>query len=304
MTTIGKNFHIIHLGADFAELDAWYEDVFGTFRFMQNRREMLKRDASLLLIGDLCVEPIAPSFDLEGWEQAPLGRCFRRFGPSWHSIAWYQPTQDDVVALARSLAAGGVRLFDVTGKPLDGDPTGPIFTHPRDTVTQLEFVPPSFTGLFDPRLHGLFSPRWWAAEHPLHLLKTSHATLAVRDRAHATHVYVDLLGGTLLHEERRTLERTDSSFVALGEDLVIELAQPIDATSETAEHLDRFGEGMIRMTFRVADLPAAERHLDAKGVRIESRDDSTMLADPATTHGARFGFTTSAIPNDPRPDWA
>src|SRR5690606_30991108 len=67
MAAIGKNFHIIHMGADYRELDAWYRDVFGVYRFMMDSRsEVLKRDASLSLIGDLCIEPMAPTFDLEG----------------------------------------------------------------------------------------------------------------------------------------------------------------------------------------------------------------------------------------------
>jgi hypothetical protein len=34
-----------------------------------------------------------------------------------------------------------------------------------------------------------------------------------------------------------------------------------------------------------------------------ARDNETLLADPSTTHGAAWAFTTREIPGDPRPDW-
>ena len=41
-------------------------------------------------------------------------------------------------------------------------------------------------------------------------------------------------------------------------------------------------------------------HLEAKGITIVARDDTTILADPADTYGAPFRFTTRAVPGDPR----
>jgi catechol 2,3-dioxygenase-like lactoylglutathione lyase family enzyme len=304
MPSIGKNFHTIHMSDDFPEIDAWYEEVFGVFRFMiDSHSDVLKRDASLVLIGDFCIEPMAPTFELDGWEDVALGRFFRRFGKRWHSIAWYMHSEDEVSALYKELEPAGIRLYGVTGAKLEGEPTpGGMFTHPRDTVTQLEFV--GSVGLADPRFHGMFDPGWWTREHPLHLLKSSHVTLAVRDLERARHVYVDLLGGTLLHEAEMPFTRTRSAFVATGEDLVLELAEPLDADSAIAKEIDQNNEGLYAVTFRVADLGEAESYLRSKQITTATSDGTTLHADPSTTHGALFGFTTADIPNDPRPTWA
>jgi hypothetical protein len=64
--------------------------------------------------------------------------------------------------------------------------------------------------------------------------------------------------------------------------------------------LAKNGDIMHAIAFQVADLDRAEQHLTSKGVRILDRDDSTLLADPDTTFGAPFRFTTAAIPGDPR----
>src|SRR5579862_7713837 len=72
---IGKNFHIIHMTDDVRELNLWYYDVFAVRQFMpEGYMAAEKRDASLVLIGELCVEPLAPAFRVPGWEDLPLGR--------------------------------------------------------------------------------------------------------------------------------------------------------------------------------------------------------------------------------------
>ncbi|HEX5586687.1 MAG TPA: VOC family protein, partial [Acidimicrobiia bacterium] len=185
-------------------------------------------------------------------------------------------------------------------------PPGPLFTHPRDTYTQLQFM--AYTGgmaeISDPRFESdAFDPGWWTRDHPLHLRKSSHVTLAVRDLEKAKHLFVDILPGRFLHEEERDLTETRSAFVALGTDLVIELAEPTSTTSTMSSDMEEFGESLYSLAFQVADLGDAEQHLKAKGIEVVGRDDTTLLTDPATTHGARFLFTTFEIPGDARPAW-
>jgi hypothetical protein len=192
MFTIDRNFHLIHMTDDVETLDAWYADVFGVFRFMNHSTsdDVLKRDASLVLIGDLCVELMAPSFTVEGWDEVAIGRFFNRFGKRWHSIAWYTPSPADIVALHHHLIANGVRVYSGSGVPSpDGPQPGGVFTHPGDTYTQLEFIAPE-PRLDDPRFHGSFDPSWWATSHPLGIRGPSHVTLAVHDMAEAAARYV------------------------------------------------------------------------------------------------------------------
>ena len=308
MLNVTKNFHVIHMTDDLAMLDAWYDDVFSVTRWMDGQySDMLKRHGSLVLIGDLCIEPMQPAFEDDGWEQVAIGKFWERFHTRLHSIAWYTESRDDVEGIFRSLIANGVRIFGGLGdqSPTEAPP-GPLFTHPRDTYTQLQFM--AYTGgmaeISDPRFESAtFDPGWWTREHPLHLRKSSHVTLAVRDLEKAKHLFADVLPGRLLHEEERDLTETRSAFVALGQDLVLELAEPLSPTSTMSADMEEFGESLYSLAFQVADLDDAEQHLKAKGIDVIGRDDTTLLTDPGTTHGARLLFTTFEIPGDTRPSW-
>lgn len=308
--TISKNFHIIHMTDNLKELDAWYYDVFSVHRFMPDSYLPTEvRDASLVLIGTLCVEPLAPSFHVDGWDSMPLGRFQRRFGKRWHSLAWYVP--EGLVDLYRDLVAAGVRTYGAGGVKQEGDaPVGALFTHPRDTYTQLEFVtgprpggPELRPSQSDPRMKPGWSPEWWARHHPLHIQNFSHATISVNDLRKASDLYTKVMSGRLLHEGEVGVTKTRSAFIAVGEDMVIELAQPLDSSSVVAADMEQNNESLYAATFKVADLAQAEKYLRGKGVDFTANDGTTMLTDPATTHGVVMGFTTWGIPNDTRPDW-
>ncbi|HEY2332344.1 MAG TPA: VOC family protein [Acidimicrobiales bacterium] len=308
--TIGKNFHIIHMTDNLKELDAWYYDIFSCQRFMPDSYMPAEvRDASLVLIGNLCVEPLAPSFHVEGWDSMPLGRFQKRFGKRWHSLAWYVP--DGFGDLYRGVVKAGVRTYGTGGVKQEADePVGAVFTHPRDTYTQIEFVPgrrpdqpQARPSMSDPRFRPGWSPDWWARHHPLHLLNFSHATLTVGDVDKARDRYVELFDGRLLHEGEDDLSGTRSAFVAVGEDMVVELAQPLDPSLPIGVDHERNHDSLYSATFKVADLAAAEEYLRRKGVDFTHGDGTTLFTDPATTQGVVMGFTTWSIPGDPRPDW-
>jgi catechol 2,3-dioxygenase-like lactoylglutathione lyase family enzyme len=306
--TIGKNFHIIHMTGDLKALDAWYYDVFSVQRFMPDSYMPAEvRDASLVLVGDLCVETLAPAFHVEGWDNMPLGRFYNRLGSRYHSLAWY--VDEGFADLYTDLKAAGVRCYGTGGVTQDGaTPQGAVFTHPRDTYTQLEFVPapdPSTPrGRRDPRFKPGWSPEWWAEYHPLRLQRFSHTTIATNDVAKARDLYVDVLKGTLLYEGEMAATRSTSAFVLVGEDLVVELAQPLDDESIVAKDIERYHESLFAVTYQVADLAAAEAYLAGKGVGFVVNDGTTLISDPDTTQGCTMGFTTWTIPGDPRPSWA
>ena len=113
-------------------------------------------------------------------------------------------------------------------------------------------------------------------------------------------VYVDALNGKPLAEQDSALTMTKNAFVAVGDHTIVELAQPFEPGTLAGSELAKNGDIMHAVAFQVADLDRAERHLTGKGVRILDRDASTLLADPGTTFGAPFRFTTAAIPGDPR----
>ena len=304
---IGKNFHIIHMTDDLRDLDTWYYDVFSVRRFMpESYMDAEKRDATLVILGELCIEPLAPAFRMNEWERMPLGRFFNRHGKRFHSLAWY--VDEGMEELFEALKAAGVECRGTAGIHLDTDyPGGPVFTHPKDTLTQLEFIPspiapggPSMLG--DPRYDDGWSPSWWADTHPLQIQKASHVTVSTFDLAETLKLYVDVLDGKLLHEADNDVIHSHSAFVQVGTDLVLELAQP-SGPGPLKDDMERFHHGVHAVSFKVRDIDDARQHLERKGVRFTFEHETTLVTDPTTTQGVVMGFTTWEVPGDERPDW-
>src|SRR6266853_1938268 len=101
MFKIGKLFHMTHVVSDLAAVDKWYDDVFGVTRFYRGYERMAGRDASLIAIGEVVMEPMMPA----------------------------------------QLDRHGLRLFNITGKTVKpGEESFAIWTHPKETHGQLEFA--------------------------------------------------------------------------------------------------------------------------------------------------------------------
>jgi catechol 2,3-dioxygenase-like lactoylglutathione lyase family enzyme len=298
-------YHVIHLVEDRAPLDAWYDEVFLPRRgFMDaNYYDGEQRDASLVTIADAVVEVLAPARNASGWDVVPVGRFFTRFGRHWHSIAWYI---DDAGEVWEHLRNHGLRVI-LPGGALGDDmrPSGstPIFTHPKETVTQLQFMwrrPVHGADEFaersgrdvDPRYLPGWSSSWWAEHHPLGLERLAYLTVITSDPAQARSVYVDVLGGKVLGEGTSALTATDDVFVKVGAQTVIQISQPHDEPSLAKADLDKNGNMFHAVAFQVRDLDAAERYLRDKGIGIAGRDERTILADPTDTFGAPDRFTT------------
>ena len=299
--TIGKIFHLIHMTGDLPALEAWYDDVFAVRRGFLDHHYMEgeQRDASLVVLGDCVIEPLAPAFRVPGWAAYPLGRFYRRFGNHWHSIAWYT---DDAGELWQRCTDHGIRVF-VEGGVRTAErppPSSAIMTHPKDTVTQLEFFNPAGTSIAqrDPRLQPGWDPSWWATSHPLGLHGLAYTTVLTRDRDRALRVYVDVLGGTLLGESESALTGTVDSYVRVGEDTVLQLSSPTGTGTLAAEDMAVNGEIHHAAAFRVEDLDQAEKYLATKGVVTLARDDTTLVTDPVTTHGVPFRWVTGDVPGN------
>ena len=295
--SVGKLFHIIHMTGDLPALEAWYDDVFAVRRGFLDHNYMPgeKRDASLVVLGDSVIEPLAPAFRVDGWDSMPLGRFYTRFGSHWHSIAWYT---DDAGEIWQRCTEAGIRVL-VEGGVLTSERPGPnsaIMTHPRDTIAQLEFMNPTGTvmGELDPRLQPGWDPSWWADNHPLGLVGLAYATVLTRDRERAKHIYTGILGGTLVHEGRSELAGTDNSYVQVGE-TVVELATPNAEGTLAAGDMAANGEIFHSATFRVKDLGQAEKYLQSKGIEPLASDETTLLTRPETTHGVPFRWTTAEL---------
>ena len=139
---ITEFFHLIHVVDDEDEVDAWYDAVFAPKPFIRKSwTDIEKRWASLSLIGDFIIEVIEPSDALEHQEM-PLSKFRTRFGQHFHSLAWYtdggaiKPLFDRMRSMGVRVAKPGGGIWPEG----DIDPGPTIFTHPKDTFGQLEFV--------------------------------------------------------------------------------------------------------------------------------------------------------------------
>ncbi len=302
MIKIGKNFHVVHVNTRLKPLMDWYEDVFSPkWRGMSTYSAGEKRDADLCYISDLCMEPMAPSYRVQGAETMPTGRFHGRFGSHLHSIAWY--VADGLPELFERLRDQKVRLYKGGGGAVTSadEVQGGLFTHPRDTVGQWEFVAAGGGGAVGPTTYPGWSAAFWRDEHPLGILPSAwHLTVAVQDLEKAKRIYTQLLNGKLVHEEVNDANKTRSAFVAIGEDSLVELATPTSPDSLVAKDLDKNGEILHSITWRVQDVDRAAYHIKGRNVRVIRQGKDTILMHPDDAFGAVMYFSQRAIPNDPR----
>jgi catechol 2,3-dioxygenase-like lactoylglutathione lyase family enzyme len=297
MFKIGKLFHLTHVVDNLRAADEWYDDVFSACRYYRGYMKAAMRNASVLAIGDTPLEAIQTA-PVAGAENSAIGKFHARYGQHYHSIAWYV---DSIEQTFNQLSRHKVRQVDMVGRPAKG-PFGKrniaVWTHPKDTHGAIEFAQVEDFSI-DVRLHPSWSPAFWRDRHPLGIERASHITVVVRDLETAKTFYQDALGGKLLHEEENAGHKK-SAFLAVGEDTVVELAQPLSENSPEARDLERAGEGLYAVIFQTKDLNRAAEFLQSKKQRIESRTADSLMINREDSLGIGMGFTQRRIPNDPR----
>ncbi len=294
MFTVGKLFHLAHLVEDLDAVDRWYDEIFACNRYYRRFEKAAQREASLLIVSDMCMEPIQPSSAPEA-AGSVLNRFKARYGNRLHSIAWYV---DDITALSGALAERDIRQVGLRGEAItDPKKAVAVWTHPRDTHALLEFCEPGFAA--DPRLEPGWSSRFWADEHPLRIPRTSHITVLVDHLDGAGAVYGDALLGRLLHQHTDA-DGTQRAFWAVGEETVIEAVVPGRADSAEGRDHAANGEGVHAIVFATTDLDGAATFLRSKGQRLEPAGADTVFVNGEDSFGLRVGFTRAAIPGDTR----
>ncbi len=295
MFKIGKLFHVTHVVDNLDATDRWYDDVFAVTRYYHGFAKAAGRDASLIAIGDVIMEPMSPA-KVENLRNQSVKRFHDRFGQHFHSIAFYC---DDIPAISTHLAKQNLKLWDVMGRPV----TPPnekfaVWTHPRETHGQLEFAVIG-DNTIDPRLQPAWSNEYWRERHPLGIERASHVTFVVNDLAAAEKFYCGVLGSTVL-ERQEIPNRKRSAFIAIGEDTVFELAQPTSPNSREARDLEKNGEGVHALTFKTKHLARAADFLKSKKMRPDPDGTDSIVLGPEQAFGMVIGFTERRIQNDKR----
>jgi hypothetical protein len=297
---IGCMIHAVHMSDDVPTLNRFYEEVFGGLIFMgvdePHYLPVEDRWAGLLLIGELCVETMAPNTPVD--PKKPVGRFFTKFGRHLHSVGY---KVDDLVGLGDHLierdtyvgAPGGGKIEKM---PLD---LTYVYPHPRDLHgLMVELCKKDMAN--DPRLLDTWSSqvKFWELSHPLGIRRLAYVTLGVRDLDAAVDTWIGKMQAVPVTEGMDDGGQFRYTIVQLG-DCLLQVAQPLDDTSPLGVHTARWGDMIYGITFNVRDLDSVEAWLDKKNIGSSRLRPGLVAADPEDCYGAPYFFTTDRIPNDP-----
>lgn len=98
-------------------------------------------------------------------------------------------------------------------------------------------------------------------------MKIEHIGIAVKDLAAANEVYTQLLGSAPYKEEHVESEHVKTSFFQTGESKV-ELLEASHPDSAIAKYIEKRGEGIHHVAFRVDDIEAEMERLREQGFRL------------------------------------
>lgn len=279
---VEKVIHINQVLGAFDQANGFYADVFGAREYMNSYDTEQRRDASLFVIGDTCIELFSPRDT-----QSLLGASLAKYGDSWHSFEVKVP---DLEVAKAAMEEHGVRVTTYR-------PGGFFMVHPADTHGMLLEVC-SHDMRNDPRLEGDWTPQPWR-DHPMGITGLNNLTCAVRDLGDASEFFSVLVGADPVYRGERDGVGAVVCFW-LG-DTMLELIQPESDASPVAGYIDRYGQRMRSLLWRVADVEAAGRHLVGKGLRVIQGDVPGWIAlDPRDNFGVLWQFTEADQPGDPR----
>jgi catechol 2,3-dioxygenase-like lactoylglutathione lyase family enzyme len=301
-------YHPSHHVPDLEEAEDWFERVFGR---PSTRLASMTRDApprpgypsdysTFTPISDVLFDTIDPKrYVLLG-----VQRYATVEQPHLKAFGWYLEGIADVY---RELKRYGIGVTSQLDELADGDdpptaassPMPLYFSLPEDAGLRYEFFP-AIPFPLDPRI----APGWTVPpvsdDDPLGIERCSHHTVLTGRPERALRLVVDVLGGDIVHEGRDELRGTTGTYVDLGGS-ILEYAVPDVGTPAHSDWAkDDPNDTYHAITWKVADLERAERHLQAQGVGIQMRSDDAIVTDPATSLGIPWGFTSTLVPGDPR----
>jgi catechol 2,3-dioxygenase-like lactoylglutathione lyase family enzyme len=281
VTTPGNCHRIAIAVEDLAGATRWFVDVLGATLLPVPEQAGGAVDVgadggelTLLWLKNVPIVPLG-STDPDG----NIGRFLARNGPSVQSLAWEIP---DMWRTENLLRANGV---DIVGTDIPGRH---FFMHPRNTHgLLLEYTDDKLPG--DPRL---------GAPMP-----TGHGSVAISGVAWVTAVVDDL--DEVVECLRYTFDAqpTGEALVGVGAgdqavdlrigDMTLRLVVPAPEGSAFTRPEGATGR-YHSMALVVDDLGTLAGELSAAGIRVVSRDEDSLWADPQDTLGVRLQFVAAA----------
>jgi methylmalonyl-CoA epimerase len=99
------------------------------------------------------------------------------------------------------------------------------------------------------------------------LTEIDHVAIAVRDLDAAVAWYQEMFGASVAHRETIERDGVEEALLKVA-DSYVQLLTPISDTSTVAKFLERNGEGIHHVGYRVEDCGAALETLKAHGTRV------------------------------------
>ncbi len=123
------------------------------------------------------------------------------------------------------------------------------------------------------------------------LIEIDHIAIAVNDLAEAIDSYRESFGAVVDHREVVDSDGVEEALLKVAESYV-QLLAPIRDDSPVAKYLEKKGEGLHHIGYRVADCGAALDHLKSLGHRVideaprpGSRGTTVAFIHPKAVHG-------------------
>ncbi|MGI8791902.1 MAG: methylmalonyl-CoA epimerase [Acidimicrobiales bacterium] len=123
------------------------------------------------------------------------------------------------------------------------------------------------------------------------LTEIDHVGIAVSDLDAAVEWYQKMFGATVAHRERIESDGVDEALLKVA-DSYIQLLHPYTDSSPLAKYMERNGEGIHHIGYRVADCAAVLEHVKTEGARVVdehprtgSRGTTVAFLQPKTSVG-------------------
>jgi hypothetical protein len=221
--------------------------------------------------------------------------------PHLGGLAWFVEGIEDLWSELRHRNIRGMdqlkRIPEGEGPPLDVSSTPIIFTLPDDTGLTYELCVymPRRDPRGDPPVPAL-SP-----SDPLGIECCSHHTVLTKRPELGRRFLVEVLGGQITCQGRNDVLGVESTFIALA-DGIVELGEPIDEDSPAMDTWRRRApyDTYYSLTWKVRDLDQVADHLEASGVGLQAKTDTTIVTNPAESLGVAWGFSSVLSPGDIR----
>ena len=121
------------------------------------------------------------------------------------------------------------------------------------------------------------------------MTRLDHIGIAVKSIDAAKRIYEDL-GLTIAHVESIETQKVRTAFLSVG-DANLELLEPSSPDSTIAKYIEKHGEGIHHLCFRVDDIEAHLARLKERGYRLINE------APVPGAHGCRVAFLHTAAGN-------